>query len=215
MVVSVDIFKRMEEEKSEIKIAIGDNLGNTRDGLCGTADDLDSCCWIEASQVPKPRELEQFNSYIHSSRILPDEERLLGLRNVISADDIPPPFRPRSRLNWPIESATKWKELRISLDDGDVPHDLSLPLPLGSTLEISECGKEMSISQGWRKKPVILPNAPPLADIADSWRIQKRRGDPQWDKFIMALSACGSRKVMIFWRVVQEKWLEWYRHSQR
>jgi len=191
--VSVDIFKRMEEERSEIKDCdwCDQPSRNTRDGLCGTCQMISTpVLGLRPSQVPKPRELEQFNSYIHSSRILPDEERLLGLRNVISADDIPPPFRPRSRLNWPIESATKWKELRISLDDGDVPHDLSLPLPLGSTLEISECGKEMSISQGWRKKPVILPNAPPLADIARLLEDpEKAREIRYWDKFIMALSA--------------------------
>ena len=129
----------MEEKRSEIKDCdwCDQPSRNTRDGLCGTCQMIStSVLGLRPSQVPKPWELEQFNSYIHSSRILPDEERLLGLRNVISADDIPPPFRPRSRLNWPIESATKWKDLRISLDDGDIPRDLSLPLPLGSTRDI-------------------------------------------------------------------------------
>ena len=165
---------------------------NTRDGLCGTCQMISTpVLGLRPSQVPEATGVGAVQQHIHSSRILPDEERLLGLRNVISADDIPPPFRPRSRLNWPIESATKWKELRISLDDGDVPHDLSLPLPLGSTLEISECGKEMSISQGWRKKPIILPNAPPLADIARLLEDpEKAREIRYWDKFIMALSAC-------------------------
>jgi len=162
-----------------------------KDGLCGTCQVISTPVrGLRPSQIPHFVELHTFNSFLEPTRSLSDEERLLHLKKLMPIDSIPASFRPRSKLKWPDESALIWKKIRQDLQAGREPTGISLPLPMGSSLKISNSGR-MSIAHQWRKKSVQLQHAPPLLDIAMYLEDQDRAKEVRyWDKLIMALSVC-------------------------
>ena len=160
-------------------------------GLCGTCSVVaPSILGLQQRQIPSRGDLAQSNKFLLPTRGRSDEVSILHLKKLISWEEVPLTFRPRSRLRWPAESANAWSEIRKKLEAGVLPVDVSLPLPMGSTLEISKRGV-CSISTQWRGPNVILPNEPPLLDIARQLEDTERvRGVKYWEKLIMALSAC-------------------------
>ena len=160
-------------------------------GLCGTCSFIrPDTLGLNQRQIPGPGDLEIYNDYLLPTRTLSDDERILYLKSLVSEEELPRIFLPRSRITWPEESALLWRGLREDLEAGKTPVPCSLPLPTGSRLEIYMDGK-MQIVQQWRRRSIILRNNPPLIDIARQLEDQEKvKSVRYWDKLIMALSEC-------------------------
>ena len=113
----------------------------SRRGLCGTCSVISPSVYgLNPRQIPDLEDMTYYNRFLSPARGLSDDDKILHLKSLISSDQIPNSFRPRTRVRWPEEHAQVWRELRENLESGGDPPSASLPLPTGSTLEFRrEC----------------------------------------------------------------------------